>query len=124
MPWLPDSALPRQSSQANGALGWSFVPTARAKCTGDGGGVLPGSSLFMLHFPYNEDTALERPEDWADPTKCDIALSSKVLDLALLLEDVFTSRSHGAISVAHTDADLDRLGEACRNAARRIKPYL
>ena len=95
-----------------------------AKCTGDGGEVLPGSSLFMLHFPYEEDTALERPEDWADPTKCDITLSSKVLDLALLLEDVFTSRSHGAISVAHTESDLDRLGEACRSAARRIKHIL
>jgi glutamate-1-semialdehyde 2,1-aminomutase len=95
-----------------------------AKCTGDGGGVLPGSSLFMLHFPYDKNTSLERPEDWADPTKCDIALSNKVLDLALLLEDVFTSRSHGAISVAHTDSDLDRLGEACRSAARRIKQYL
>jgi glutamate-1-semialdehyde 2,1-aminomutase len=95
-----------------------------ARCTGDGGEVLPGSSLFMLHFPYDEGTKLERPEDWADPTKCDIALTNKVLDLALLLEDVFTSRSHGAVSVAHTEPDLDRLGEACRNAARRIKQYL
>ncbi|MGC9334862.1 MAG: aspartate aminotransferase family protein [Anaerolineae bacterium] len=95
-----------------------------AKCTGNGGDVLPGSSLFMLHFPYDEKTGLERPEDWSDPSKCDIVLTNKVLDLALLLEDVFTSRSHGAMSVAHTDSDLDRLGEACRAAARRIKRSL
>ncbi|MCL7451852.1 MAG: aminotransferase class III-fold pyridoxal phosphate-dependent enzyme [Anaerolineae bacterium] len=94
-----------------------------ARCTGDGGDVLPGSSLFMIHFPYDKDTELERPEDWSDPTNCDVILSHKVLDLALLLEDVFLSRSHGALTVAHTEADLDRLGDAFRSAARRIRKY-
>jgi len=47
-----------------------------------------------------------------------------VLDLALLLEGVFTLHAHGAVSTEHTEADIDFLGEACRRAARRIKPYL
>jgi glutamate-1-semialdehyde aminotransferase len=55
---------------------------------------------------------------------CDITLGHKVMDQALLLEDVFMLRSHGAISTAHTEEDLDFLGEACRRVARRIKPYL
>ena len=87
-------------------------------------GVLPGSSLFMLHFPYEEDARLDRPEDWFDPSVCDVTLSHGVLDLALLLEDVFVLHSHGGVSTAHTESDMDFVGEACRRAARRIKPYL
>jgi glutamate-1-semialdehyde aminotransferase len=86
--------------------------------------VLGGSSLFMLHFPFNPDAPLRRPEDWFDPSMYDQVLAHKVLDLALLLENVFTLHAHGAVSMAHTEADIDFLGEACRRAARRIKPYL
>jgi hypothetical protein len=46
------------------------------------------------------------------------------LDLAFLLEDVFLLRGHGGVSTAHTTADIDTLGEACRRVAHRIKPYL
>ena len=93
-------------------------------CTGHDDQVLPGSSLFMLHFPYEEAVQLNRPEDWLDPSVCDITLGHQVMDLALLLEDIFLLHSHGAISTAHTEEDLDFLGEACRRVARRIKPHL
>ena len=90
-------------------------------CTGYGNGALPGSSLFMLHFPYEQDAVLDRPEDWYDPSVCDITLSHKVLDLALLLEDVFMLQSHGGVSTAHSEADIDHLGAVCRRVARRAK---
>ena len=93
-------------------------------CGGHESKVLPGSSMFMLHFPYAEDTPLDRPEDWFNPSMCDVALTHGVLDLALLLEDVFLLHGHGGVSVAHTETDINSLGEACRRAARRIKPYL
>ena len=93
-------------------------------CTGHPADVLPGSSMFMMHFPYHDDAPLQRPEDWFNPSLYDIALSHKVVDLALLLEDVFMLHSHGAVSIAHTEEDIDLLGEACRRVARRIKPYL
>ena len=93
-------------------------------CTGGADGVLPGSSMFMLHFPYQAEARLEHPEDWNDPSICDIALAHHVADLALLLQDVFMLHSHGAATTAHTKADVDFLGEACRRVARRIKPYL
>ncbi len=96
----------------------------RVHCTGHGDGVLPGSSMFMLHFPYRRDAELNRPEDWYNPVVCDVTLTHKVLDLALLLEDVFMLHSHGGVSTAHTEADIDFLGNACRRVARRIKPYL
>jgi glutamate-1-semialdehyde 2,1-aminomutase len=95
-----------------------------AHCTGHDSRVLPGSSMFMLHFPYRQDARLQRPEDWFDPAICDTTLSHSVLDLALLMEDVFMLHSHGGVSTAHTQADIELLGEACRRAARRIKPYL
>ena len=95
-----------------------------AHCTGHDSSILPGSSMFMLHFPYRHDARLQSPEDWLDPTVCDITLSHLVLDLALLLEDVFMLHSHGGVSTAHTEQDIEFLGQACRRAARRIKPYL
>ncbi len=95
-----------------------------ACCTGYTPEVLPGSSMFMVHFPYREDACLEGPQDWHDPAVCDVTLRHEVLDLALRLEDVFVLHGHGALSTAHLDEDVDLLAEACRRAARRIKPYL
>ena len=94
-----------------------------ACCTGHENGVLPGSSLFMIHFPYREEPCLGGLQDWHDPAVCDIPLREQVLDLALLLEDVFVVHGHGAVSMAHTEADLEVLAEACRCVARRIKRY-
>ncbi len=93
------------------------------QCTG-ASEALPGSSMFMLHFPYRRELSLERPEDWSNPELCDVVLSRQVLDRVLLLEDVFLVRSHGGASTAHSPADVAFLGEACRRATRRIKPYL
>jgi glutamate-1-semialdehyde 2,1-aminomutase len=94
------------------------------RCSGAGGEVLGGSSMFMLHFPLHEDAPLLRPEDWFNPGLYDQMLAHKILDLALLLEDVFMLHAHGALSTAHTEADIQFLGEACRRAARRIKLHL
>ncbi len=95
-----------------------------ACCTGHSDGVLPGSSMVFLHFPHKPDTQLRRPEDLFNPSVCDITLSQRVLQLALLLEDVHIVHGHGALSTAHTQADVDVLGDACRRVARRIKPHL
>lgn len=95
-----------------------------ARCMGDSAGVLPGSSMFYLHFPYERDAGLDRPEDWFDPAVCDAILRESALGLALLLEDVFVLHSHGAVSTAHTEEDIAFLDQACRRAARRVKPYL
>jgi glutamate-1-semialdehyde 2,1-aminomutase len=119
-PWLADlGGQSRRAMEAAFAGEGIYVC-----CTGHENGVLPGSSLFMLHFPYREEPCLGGLQDWHDPAVCDIVLREQVLDLALLLEDVFVVHSHGAVSTAHTEADLGVLSEACRRAARRIKPYL
>jgi glutamate-1-semialdehyde 2,1-aminomutase len=94
------------------------------RCLGDGGEVLPGSSMFYLHFPYQRDARLNKPEVWFDPTVCDSVLRESVLGLALLLEDVFVLHSHGGVSTAHTEEDIAFLGQACRRVARRLTSYL
>jgi glutamate-1-semialdehyde 2,1-aminomutase len=94
-----------------------------ARCTGDGGDVLSGSSMAYIHFPYQEQARLDIPRDWNDPMVCDVALSHGVLQLALLLEDVHLVNSHGALSTAHTAADIDFLGDACRRVARRVREH-
>jgi glutamate-1-semialdehyde 2,1-aminomutase len=93
-------------------------------CRGGGRGILPGSSMFMLHFPYDENSQLCTPEDWFDPSICDITLTHKVLDLALMLEDVYLLHGHGAANTTLTDADLTFLDNAFRRVARRIKRHL
>jgi glutamate-1-semialdehyde aminotransferase len=95
-----------------------------APCTGHGNEVLSGSSLAFVHFPYKEEAKFDRPEDVFDPSLCDTTLSEKVLVLALLMENVHVIHGHGALCTAHTEADVEFLGEACRRVARRIKPYL
>jgi glutamate-1-semialdehyde 2,1-aminomutase len=95
-----------------------------AHCTGGGNEVVPGSSMAHLHFPYREDVLLERPEQLFDPEVCDVELARDVLQLALLLEDVYLVHGHGAVTAAHTDADMSVLESACRRAARRIKSSL
>ncbi|TEU11157.1 MAG: aminotransferase class III-fold pyridoxal phosphate-dependent enzyme [Anaerolineales bacterium] len=95
-----------------------------ARCTGYGNEVLTGSSMAILRFPYEDDTRLERPEDVFNPAVCDVVLGEKALQLALLLEDVHVVPGHGAVSTAHTEADIDFLSEACRRVARRFKAHL
>jgi glutamate-1-semialdehyde aminotransferase len=91
---------------------------------GDRCDVVPGNSLHMLLFPYEEGLELSTPDQVRNPSVCDITLSEKVLQLALLLEDVYTVHGIGCTTAAHNEEDIQFLGEACGRAARRVKPYL
>jgi glutamate-1-semialdehyde 2,1-aminomutase len=95
-----------------------------AVCTGDGNEAVPDSSLGMVCFPHRQGTRFRSPEDTRNPEICDVMLANKVLQLALLLEDVHVVHGLGAVSAAHTEAEIARLGEACRSAARRIRSLL
>jgi len=94
-----------------------------ARCTGWPNEALPGSSMFMLHFPFQENHPLIHPEDVFDPEICDITLSQHALLLALLVEDVHLLHGHGSASPMHTEADIAFLDKACRNVAQRFKQY-
>ena len=95
-----------------------------ARCTDGPNDLVPGCSLTAVHFPHDDETPLDWPHVLRDPAFCDTVLSQKALQIALLLEDTYTLFGSFAASVAHSEADVERLGEACRAAARRIKRYL
>ncbi len=77
--------------------------------------------MGAVMFPYNGSADISSPEQIRNPEMCDVELSDTVLQLALLLEDVHVVHGLGCLSTAHTAADVQRLGQACRAAARRIK---
>jgi glutamate-1-semialdehyde 2,1-aminomutase len=95
-----------------------------AVCTGDGPALPGGSSLGMVNFPYDESAALNRPEAVFDPSVCDVELRTEVLAAALLLEGVHLVQGHGSAATVHTDENMERLRDACRAVARRVKPYM
>ncbi len=94
-----------------------------ARFAGDHNRDLPGNSLHMLLFPFKEGGELNTPEEVRNPAVCDLMLSEKVLQSGLLLENVFTVHGLGSNSAAHTETDLQFLGEACKQFARRLKAY-
>ena len=95
-----------------------------ACCTGNSCDLPSGSSLGMVHFPYDGETVFDTPEKVHNPALSDVALRTHVLGLALLLEGVHLVHSHGSTATTHTDNDMEFLKEACRKAARRFKPYM
>jgi glutamate-1-semialdehyde 2,1-aminomutase len=95
-----------------------------AECTGHGNGAIAGSSLVMVHFPFDERTTLDKPHVVFNSELCDVTLGTVVLELALLVERVHLLHAHGAVSLSHSEKHVDFLEEACRRAARRIKPHI
>ncbi len=95
-----------------------------ARCTGYGNAVLPESPSAMLLFPYEEGLVPRNPDEARNPEVCDLVLGEEVLRVAMLLDDVHVTHGLGSVTTAHTEADLELLGEACRRAARRIKSGL
>ena len=94
-----------------------------AVCTGDAGGAIPASSLGMLFFPHEEGYRVTTPAETRDPEICDTELGEKLLQIALLLEDVHVVHGFGSVSAAHTEGDGDRFYDACRRAAAYIKSF-
>jgi glutamate-1-semialdehyde 2,1-aminomutase len=118
-------SLARLGEKARQTMKRAFIEEGiLAQCTGYGNDVLPGSSMVTLHFPHKEGVSIDSPEKVFDPSVCDATLSRDVVELALLLENVFMLKGHGAVSTAHTEADISFLDSACRSVARRIKPYV
>ena len=91
-----------------------------AWCTGYGNAAAPGSSLGGVQFPYAGGGELKHPEHVWDPAVCDVVMREQVLKLGLLLQDVNIAHGLGAMSMAHTDADVEKLLAACDIVAERV----
>ena len=113
--------LAELGQQTRAALEAAFAEEGiTMRCSGAGHEVVPGSSMFRLHFPHRPDQPLIYPEDIADSALCDVTLAGRPLQLALLLENVHLMQGRGALSTAHTPADVAFFAEASRRAAHRL----
>jgi glutamate-1-semialdehyde 2,1-aminomutase len=95
-----------------------------AHCTGTGGGTLPGSSISTVVFPHDPEHPCKGPEDTLNPNVCDVQLANRVLQLALLLEDVHVIHGLGSVCTVHSEADIAVVEQAYGRAAQRIKASL
>jgi glutamate-1-semialdehyde 2,1-aminomutase len=93
------------------------------RCTGAPNAVMPGSSIGTLLFPHHEHFEFRAPEDTRNPEVVDVRLADQVLQQLLLAEDVHVVHGLGSLCAAHTEADVHRFAEACRSAARRLRPF-
>ncbi len=91
-----------------------------ARTTGHSRDAAAGGSLLSVNFPLREDLVLRSAEEALNPALCDVTLREKALKLGLLLHDVNVSHGMGAISMAHSDADLDRVIAAYGAVAHRF----
>jgi glutamate-1-semialdehyde 2,1-aminomutase len=94
-----------------------------ARCTGDGNAVVPGSSLFMVHFPRLPGVTYDRPEDIHDARRSDLVMREELLKLALLVNGVNVVHGGGAVSAAHGAKDIKTTIAAYGEAARLFKKY-
>ena len=95
-----------------------------ARCTGDGNAVIPGSSLFMVHFPRQAGITYDHPEDIHDPLRSDLVMREDLLKLALLINGVNVVHGGGAVSAAHGTKEIDATIAAYGETARLFKTYL
>jgi glutamate-1-semialdehyde 2,1-aminomutase len=103
-----------------GAFSAEGIP---ARCSGSGNESVPGSSLFMVHFP-KKGTSISSPQDVLDARRTDVVLREDLLKLALLINGVNIIHGGGAVSTAHRKEDLRRTIEAYRETARLFKKFL
>jgi len=94
-----------------------------ARCSGAGSDVVPGSSLFMVHF-QKRGTDVSGPQDILDDRRSDVALREEILKLALLVHGVNVVHGGGAISVSHREQDLRRTIEAYGETAKLFRKFL
>jgi len=93
-----------------------------ARCTGGGNDVIPGSSLFFIHFPSSKAEGFS-PESLNNQRLSDLVLRERILKLALLNEGVHVMHGGGAVSAAHGDEDIQKTIDACAEVGRLFRKY-
>jgi len=82
------------------------------------GDVVPGSSLVFVYIAVDGENAPRSPEDVAAARS---PVDDGLLKSVLLLEGVSVRSGLGAISISHSEADLDRTLDGFRAAFHRLR---
>jgi glutamate-1-semialdehyde 2,1-aminomutase len=94
------------------------------KCTGYPDAVAPGSSVVGVHFLQTSVERIFSPEQVWNPGICDFELREKIFKLAMLEEGFNTFHGYGAISYAHTEAEIQASLDAVERIAKKWKKYV
>jgi len=92
-----------------------------ACCTGQTGGPVQGSSIAGVNFSLRRNCAQATADDFMNPERSQVVLREQALKLGLLLHNVNVVHGLGAISLSHTEEDLQRSLEAYDAFARRMR---
>ena len=92
-----------------------------AKCTGYPNDVVKGSSFTMVHFPLKPDVAIDSPDVVENPACCSLEIRERLFRMAMLLQDVYTMHGFGALSMAHTEDDLEKFYDACDHFSQMLR---
>ncbi|MBW2306991.1 MAG: aspartate aminotransferase family protein [Deltaproteobacteria bacterium] len=72
-------------------------------------------SLFGMIIPHEEDASIRSPRDVLE--KCDVPRIEQEFKLHMMNRGVYTQHGGGAVSMAHTDRDIDAIISATEDAA-------
>jgi glutamate-1-semialdehyde 2,1-aminomutase len=92
-----------------------------ACCTGQHGGPVQGGSIAGVNFTLRRDCTQATADDFMNPERSQVVLREQALKLGLLLHEVNVVHGLGAISLSHTEEDLQRSLEAYDAFAQRMK---
>jgi glutamate-1-semialdehyde 2,1-aminomutase len=91
------------------------------KCTGHGNLIAKNSSLVGVHFLHEKIDRLTSPEQIWNPEVCDPELRELFFKLAMLNEGFNIFHGYGAISAAHSKAEIQASLDAVEKIAKKWK---
>lgn len=91
------------------------------KCTGNENSVVKSSSIVGVHFMHEECERIVSPEQVWNPKVCDVEMREKVFKLAMLQEGFNIFHGYGAISVAHSEEEIQASLDAVERIAKKWK---
>jgi glutamate-1-semialdehyde 2,1-aminomutase len=95
----------------------------RARCTGYPDARIPYSSCVGIHFLCQNVDKIDSPEQAWNPEFSDIELREKIFKLAMLQEGINVFHGFGAVSAAHSEAEIQASLEAMEKIAKKWKKY-
>ena len=76
-------------------------------------------SLFQTHFPFQKGAELSSPHSISQLT--DVGKREVEFRIRMLTKGVHVMHGGGALSIAHSDGDIEKVTEATREVAREMK---
>ncbi|MDZ7759261.1 MAG: aminotransferase class III-fold pyridoxal phosphate-dependent enzyme [Desulfovermiculus sp.] len=86
------------------------------------GGGIPGnagSSLIGFHFLRDKNCRVNSPDDVFNPEICDQELRDRIFKLAMILEGYHIFHGYGALSLAHTEQEIQGSLQAAEKIAQK-----